>query len=124
MSRNVICQLPPEAGYPAHIGARLKMPAYGLNVAPRRWWNRLDTSLRSYGMIPTRADHCCYVFHSKVPAKTGKQSVSQVQFDIPEQLEKAIDSLTDPITGSPSHGKHVRGIICLHADDIFCVGDK
>ena len=24
ISRHVICQLPPEAGYPAHIGARLK----------------------------------------------------------------------------------------------------
>ena len=61
ISRNVICQLPPEAGYPAHIGARLKIPANGLNDAPRRWWNRLDTSLRSYGLIPTRADRCCYV---------------------------------------------------------------
>ena len=44
VSRTVICQLPPEAGYPAHIGARLKRLAYGLNDAPRRWWNRLDTS--------------------------------------------------------------------------------
>ena len=47
VSRNVICQLPPEAGYPAHIGARLKQPAYGLNGAPRRRWNTLDTSLRN-----------------------------------------------------------------------------
>jgi hypothetical protein len=42
-----------------------KRPAYGLNDAPRRWWNRLDTSLRNYGMIPTRADRCCYVCHQK-----------------------------------------------------------
>ena len=56
-----------------------KRPAYGLNEAPRRWWNRLDTSLRSYGMIPTRADRCCYVFHSKVQTKTGTQSTHQVQ---------------------------------------------
>ena len=62
MSRHVICQIPPEAGYPDHIGARLKIPAYGLNDAPRRWWNRPDTSLRGYGMIPTKADNCCYVF--------------------------------------------------------------
>ena len=61
VSRNVICQLPPEVGYPAHIRVRMKRPAYGLNDAPRLWWNRLDTSLRSYGMIPTRADRCCYV---------------------------------------------------------------
>ena len=43
VSRDVICQLPPEAGYPAHIGARLKRPTNGRNDAPRRWWNRLDT---------------------------------------------------------------------------------
>ena len=63
VSRHVRCQLPPEAGYPDHIGARMKRPAYGLNGAPRRWWNILDTSLRSYGMTSTRADRCCYVFH-------------------------------------------------------------
>ncbi len=53
--RDVICQLPPEAGHPPHIGARLKKPAYGMNDAPRRWWNRLDKSLTSYGLVPTRA---------------------------------------------------------------------
>ena len=43
------CQIPPEMGYPPHIGARTKKPAYGLNDAPRRWWNILDSALRSYG---------------------------------------------------------------------------
>ena len=57
-------------------------------------------------------------------AKSGRATGTQVQFDIPEQIEKAIESLTDPITGSPSHGKSVSGIICLHVDDLFCVGDK
>ena len=46
-----------------------------------------------------------------------------MQFDIPDQIEKAIESLTDPITGSPPHGKSVSGIICPHVDDLFCVGD-
>ena len=125
MSSNVIRQLPPEAGYPAHIGARLKRLAYGLNDAPRRWWNRLDTSLRSYGMTPTRVDRCCYVFvQSKTHTKCGKSTGTQVQFDIPKQIEKAIESLTYPIAGSPSHGKLVSGIICLHVGDIFCVGDN
>ena len=40
------------------------------------------------------------------------------------QVEKSIESLTYPISGSPSNGKRVSGIICLHVDDIFCVGDK
>ena len=64
-SRDVICQLPLEAGYPPYIGARLKRPAYGLNDAPRRWWNRLDTALKGYGLVPTRADRCGYTLHSK-----------------------------------------------------------
>ena len=47
--RVVYCQLPPEAGYEPHMVARLRRPAYGLNDAPRKWWNRLDSSLRGYG---------------------------------------------------------------------------
>ena len=31
----------------------------------------------------------------------------------------AIESLTDPISGRPSRGKRVSGIICLHVDDMF-----
>ena len=60
VNRYVVSQLPPEAGNPRYITARLKKPAYGMNDAPRRWWNILDTALRSYGMVPTRADRCCY----------------------------------------------------------------
>ena len=49
---DVVCQLPPEAGHPLYIAARLKKPAYGMNDAPRRRWNILDTVLRTYGIIP------------------------------------------------------------------------
>ena len=35
-----------------------------MNDAHRRWWNILDKALRTYGMIPTRADRCCYVLCS------------------------------------------------------------
>lgn len=61
--RDIVCQLPPEAGYPAYMGARLKRAAYGLNDAPRLWWNRLDQALRGYGLVPIRADRCCYVLY-------------------------------------------------------------
>ena len=120
----MICQLPPEAGCLAHIGARLTIPAYGLNNAPRRWWNRLDTSLRNNLVMPTRADRCCYIYHSKQMIKTSDRESSQVQFDIPEQVEKDIESLTDQNSGSPSRSKRVSGIICLHVDDAFSVGDN
>ena len=64
VNRDVVCQLPPEANQPPFIAARLKKPAYGMNDAPRRWWNILDKALRNYGMIPTRADRCYYVLYS------------------------------------------------------------
>ena len=64
------------------------------------------------------------LFIQQTPTTSGKSTGAQVQSDIPEQKEKAIESLTDPITRSPSHGKLVSGIICLHVDDLFCVGDK
>ena len=61
VNRDVVCQLPPEAGHPPYIAAGLKKPAYGMNDAPRCLWNILDNALCSYGMVPTRADRCCYV---------------------------------------------------------------
>ena len=67
VNRDVACQLPPEAGHPPHIAARLKKLAYGINDAPRRWWNILEKALCSYGMVPTRADRCGYVLYSIQP---------------------------------------------------------
>ena len=53
--RDVICQLPPESGLPPYMAARLRGAAYGLKDAPRLWWNKIDRSLRSYGLVP----HTC-----------------------------------------------------------------
>ena len=64
VNRDVMCQLPPEAGHPPSVAARLKKEAYGMNDARRRWWNILDKALRGYGMVPTRGDRCCYVLYS------------------------------------------------------------
>jgi len=80
--RDIVCQLPPEAGYPPHMAARLKRAAYGLNDAPRLWWNRLDKALRGYGLVPTRADRCCYVLYA--PSKRGRSAAAT-------ELEEADD---------------------------------
>ena len=61
VNRDDVCQLPPEAGYPPYIAARLKKPAYGMNDAPRRWWNVLDRALCCYGVVLARADRFRYV---------------------------------------------------------------
>ena len=51
-------------------------PVYGLNDAPRRWWNRLDKFLRSVGMEPTRADRCTYVAYDGIEGKKSKSYLS------------------------------------------------
>ena len=33
MNRDVVCQLPPEAGHPPYFAARQKKPAHGMNDA-------------------------------------------------------------------------------------------
>ena len=118
-TRDVVCQLPPEAGHPWYIAARLKKPAYGMNDAPRRWWNILDEKLRKYGMIPTRADRCCYVLYEQKTDDMRIRASGRHTID-----PDAIDYFLDPITGSPAHGRRVSGVVCLHVDDLFMTGNS
>ena len=71
--RDVVCQLPPEAGKPLYLAARLKKPAYGMNDAPRKWWNRLDAAVKTMGLLPARADRCTYISYVHVKKKKAKQ---------------------------------------------------
>ena len=116
-NRDIVCQIPPEMGYPSHIGARMKKPAYGLNDAPRRWWNILDSALRSYGLLPTRADRCTYVYYGKQLPKSlpiSKKKSSKT-FD----LEGAVDYLMEPV----SSNRQVHGALSLHVDGLLMTGD-
>ena len=102
-SRVVICQLPPEAGLPSFMAGRLKRPAYGLNDAPRRWWNIIGKALRSYGMVPTRADRCCYVLYSDSPGRTSVPSESRRK-DVPSQYSVPLPKgPTKASVGDDSH---------------------
>ena len=53
---------------PWMVGVCLR-PVYGLNDAPRRWWNRLDKFLVSIGLEPTRADRCTYVGYQGIESQ-------------------------------------------------------
>ena len=75
-------------------------------------------------MLSTRAGRCCYVFHARAQIQAEQKPELQVSCDLSEQFDKAIESVTDPIAGSPDNGKTVSGVICLHVDDILCVGDE
>ena len=93
-SRDLICQIPPEAGQPPWMAARMKKPAYGLNDAPRRWWNIVDKALCSYGLAPTRADRCTYVLYGNLKDKTkGRHIRNNGQTPNKDPHEVAIDYL-------------------------------
>ena len=68
MNRDVVCQLPPEAGHPPHTAAR--------------YLDDGDKALRTCGVIATRADRCCYELYSiqsreRTPQRTLLQTPSQ-----------------------------------------------
>ena len=101
-----------NSGRPPHIGARMKKSAYGLNDAPRRWWNILnilDSALRSYGLAPTRADRRTYVYYGKKKNPTL-------------DLEGAVDYLMDPVSGSNTENPQAHGALSLHVDDLLLTG--
>ena len=71
-SRSVIIQLPNDIGLPPWMVGVCLRPVYGLNDAPRRWWNRLDKFLVSIGLEPTRADRCNYVGYQGIESQKPK----------------------------------------------------
>ena len=138
VNSDVVCQLPPEAGHPPYIAARLKKPACGMNDAPRRWWNIPDKALCSDGRVPTRADRCRYVLYSTQSRerawepwrqKTTAQwhgtgnilTESRERSEMVAAFEKKTKAL-DPTAGSPATGKSVAGINNLFVDDLFGTG--
>ena len=54
-TRDIICEIPKECGYPPHIGARMKKSAYGLNDAPRRWWQVVDQGTPKLRVSPNKS---------------------------------------------------------------------
>ena len=84
-TRDIICQIPAECGYPPHIGAKMKKSAYGLNDGPRRWWQVVDKALLSYGLAPTRADRCTYILYGDKMSSKDPFTVQEV-FDAPKNF--------------------------------------
>ena len=66
------CQLPPDAGKPWYLAARLKKPACGMNDAPSKWLNWLDAAVKTTGLLHARADRCTYVSYADTGEKIKK----------------------------------------------------
>ena len=86
-SRSVVVQLPPDIGLPTWMAGLCLRPVYGLNDAPRRWWNRLDKFLRSVGVEPTRADRCTYVAYEGIGGKKDKSYLAPGSFSLEKEPE-------------------------------------
>ena len=101
----------------------MKKPAYGLNDAPRRWWNIVDKALRSYGLVPTRADRCTYVLYGRNKENSkGRLVRTSGETTAKDPHEAAIDYLLDPVSGNNAQGREVLGVVCLHVDDLCLSG--
>ena len=103
--------------------ARMKKSAYGLNDAPRRWFNVVDKELRHCGCVPTRGDRCTYVLYSKGHRLATNKSSKNITYDSGTFDSAALDQLLDPYTGNNSQGYRPCGIVSLHVDDLFMVGN-
>ena len=95
-------RFPKECGYPPHIGARMKKSAYGLNDAPRRWWQVVDKALLSYGLVPTRADRCTYILYGERKFST---SVTKKEPQKELVLEDALELLMNASVRNNSQGR-------------------
>ena len=118
-TRDIICEIPKECGYPPHIGARMKKSAYGLNDAPRRWWQVVDKALLSYGLVPTRADRCTYILYGE---KKSPNSMTKKETQKEIVLEDALELLMNASVRNNSQGRKPEGFICLHVDDLYMAG--
>ena len=107
VNRDVVCHFLPQAGHPPS----------------------LDQGLCSYGMIPMRADRCCYVLYSTPTCKPNwsqrcsRQVNSTIDISLKSRARSkrgaAFDRMLHPIGGSPATDKSVAGIINLFVDDLF-----
>ena len=95
----------------------------------------LTKTLRSNGMVPTRADRCCYVLYSIQLRERAwehwrlrtiaQQNGTKDAFTEPRgrsEKEAAFEKIVEPVAGSPAEGKSVTGIINLFVDDLFGTG--
>ena len=114
-SRSVVVQLPPDIGLPTWMVGLCLRPVYGLNDAPRRWWNRLDKFLHSVGMEPTRADRCTYVAYEGIGGKKDKSCLAPGSFS----QEKEPEQGSTPQEVEPTYLKELacHAISCYAYDE-------
>ena len=103
--RTVVVQLPNDIGLPPWMVGLCMRPVYGLNDAPRRWWNRLDKFLRAIGLEPTRADRCTYVCYQGTEGKNVKINASKLASHDSSFSSEEVESETVPQNSSFSSEK-------------------
>ena len=104
--RAVIIQLPSDLGLLPYLVGYCVRPVYGLNDAPRRWWNPLDKFMRAFGLVPTRADRCAYVCYE------GAWREPQVD-DKPNSANTAAEIEADSFNEEEAHFGHFLGSCCM-----------
>ena len=70
-----------------------------------------------------RGDRCTYVPYSNKDRLTAAKLSKKITSDSGTFDRAALDQLLDPFTGTNSNGFKPCGVICLHIDDLFMVGN-
>ena len=66
----------------------------------------------------------CYVLYSEdSKLAANKRQSKNITFDAGTFGSSVLDKMLDPYTGNNSTGYKPCGIVCLHVDDLFMVGD-
>ena len=83
--------------------------------------DRLCKNMTGYGLVPTRADPCTYVYYGKQRPKSTPASdkKSSNAFD----LEGAVGYLMDPVSGNDAKNRQVHEALSLHVVDLPMTGD-
>ena len=94
--------------------------SYGLNDAPRRWWQVVDDkAVLGYGLVPTRADRCTYILYGDQKSSNALTKKNPQEELI---LEDALELLMNASVRNGSQGRKPEGFICLHVDDLYMAG--
>ena len=90
VNRDVVCQLPPEAGHPPYIAARLKKLAYGMNDLPDAGGTSLTRHCVAMAWFPRElidATTCC-IRHSRVSEPGTKGTTHSGMIQATSQLKR------------------------------------
>ena len=91
---------------------------YGLDDAPRRWYERLREGLiNKYGLVQSKIDSGIFYY-----VKKGPEVEKKVRKLLQEHQSHVVDQEDSHLQGATTFNDEVHGIVGIHVDDLLCSG--